>query len=545
MRSWNRSVVLLAAVAVVGGFILAAAVGAAAQGGVGPTTSTGSSSTTTTSSTTTGSTTTTASSTPIGAYTTKGAWSFVSAPKLHPPKVRADHVGTLSQLAPGYFLTASFPDLSKTSNGQKLVGQSGPFMIDNRLQPVWFNPVPQNVVAANLEVQTYNGKPALSWWQGVLTKTGQIVSGELDVVDQTYKKVATIKGQDGWLITLHDAVISGHNVWVTANKNVQMNLAPYGGSGTGTMIDSGIQQYDLQTGKLLSTWDAQQHIPLTDSYQKPIGNTWDPYHVNSVQVSGSTFLASMRNTWAAYHVNAGTGAIDWTLGGKHSTYTFGKDAQFQWQHDVKLSSGNVVSAFDDHCCLQTGATTFQKAAGAGRGLLLKLDTSKHTATLLAQYLHQPSISPQFLGSMDSQSNGNAVVGWGVQPYFSEYTNTGKLLLDVVWPSPDQSYRAMKNRWTGKPFFPPTGGVRTSAGKATVYASWDGATQVSFWRVLAGSSSKSLKSVATARKSGFETVIHLAHSYKAYKVQALDSKHHVLRTSNVFPKPKGGGGGGFY
>lgn len=541
MRSWNRSFALLVAIAAVGGFVLAAAVGAAAQGGIGPTSSTASS--TTTGSTTTGSTTTTAGSSSIGAYTTKGAYGYVSAPKLHPPKLKADHVGTLSQLAPGYFMAANFPDLSSSS---KLVGQSGPLMVDNRLQPVWFNPVPQNVVAANLETQTYNGKPALSWWQGVLTKTGQIVSGELEVVDQSYKKVASIKGQDGWLITLHDAVISGHNVWVTANKNVQMDLTPYGGSGTGTMIDSGIQEYDLQTGKLLFTWDAQQHIPLTDSYQKPIGSNWDPYHVNSVQVSGGTFLTSMRNTWAAYDVNASTGAIEWTVGGKRSTYTFGKDAQFQWQHDVKLNSGNVLSVFDDHCCLQTSATGFAKASGAGRGLLLKLDTSKHTATMVAQFLHQPSLSPHFLGSMDPLSNGNAVVGWGVQPYFSEYSKTGKLILDVVWPSPDQSYRVMKERWTGKPFFPPSGGVRTSKGKATVYASWDGATDVSYWRVLAGSSSKSLKSVATVRKSGFETAIRLSSSYKAYKVQALDSKHHVLRTSNVFPTPKGGGGGGgFY
>jgi Arylsulfotransferase (ASST) len=541
MRSWNRSFMLLAAAAVVSGLLLAVVAGAAPGAGLPPSSSTTSSTTTST---------TTTSTTPIGAYTTKGAWSFASAPKLHPPKLAADHVGVLKQLAPGYFMTASFPDLSKTQptsgKPQKMAGQSGPFMIDNRLQPVWFNPVPQNVVAANLKTQTYNGKPALSWWQGVLTNTGQIVSGELEVVDQSYKKVASLKGADGWVITLHDAVVSGHNVWVTANKNMQLDLTPYGGSGAGTMIDSAVQEYDLQTGKLLSTWDAMEHIPLSDSYQKPIGKMWDPYHVNSVQVSGGSFITSMRNTWAAYQVNSTTGAIDWTLGGKHSTFTFAKNAQFQWQHDVQLNSGNVVSVFDDHCCLQTGATTFDKPSGSGRGLLLKLDMTKHTATMVGQYLHQPSLTPKFLGSMEPLSNGNAVVGWGVQPFFSEYSKAGKLLLDVVWPMPDQSYRAEKERWTGKPFFPPSGTARTSRGTTTVYASWDGATQVASWRVLAGSSSSHLTTVASAGKSGFETAIRLAHSYKAYKVQALDSNHHVLRTSNVFPKPRGGGGtGGFY
>ena len=39
---------------------------------------------------------------------------------------------------------------------------------------------------------------------------------------------------------------------------------------------------------------------------------------------------------------------------------------------------------------------------------------------------------------------------------------------------------------GRAFFPPNGAVRDNHGQATVYASWDGATQVASWRVLAGS-----------------------------------------------------------
>jgi hypothetical protein len=74
----------------------------------------------------------------------------------------------------------------------------------------------------------------------------------------------------------------------------------------------------------------------------------------------------------------------------------------------------------------------------------------------------------------------------------------------------------------------------------VYASWDGSTQVAKWRVLGGKDAKHLASVATKNKSGFETAISLGTlSFKAYKVQALDSKGHVLRTSGVFPQSGSG------
>ena len=43
-----------------------------------------------------------------------------------------------------------------------MVGQSGPLILDNNLQPVWFEPVPTNVVSSNLSLQTYEGKPALA-----------------------------------------------------------------------------------------------------------------------------------------------------------------------------------------------------------------------------------------------------------------------------------------------------------------------------------------------------------------------------------------------
>ena len=100
------------------------------------------------------------------------------------------------------------------------------------------------------------GKPALAWWQGIVTNTGATESGEDVVVNQHYQKVATLKGKDGWKLTLHEFLIRGDDAWVTANKDIPRNLSKYGGAYNGALTDSAVQEYDLKTGKLLYSWDA-------------------------------------------------------------------------------------------------------------------------------------------------------------------------------------------------------------------------------------------------------------------------------------------------
>ena len=257
---------------------------------------------------------------PIGAFTTKGAYTFVSEPRLHPPKVSTDAPTSGTKLAPGYFLVSNFKNLAMT---QPLVGQGGPLILDSHLQPVWFDPVPTSVYALNLRSQTFQGKPVLSWWEGVVSNTGVVASGEDFVVDQQYRQVATLKGADGWTLSPHEFLISGRDAWVTAYKNMPMDLAAYGGPANGVLTDSAVQEYDLESGKLLYSWDAAQpgHIPLSESETSPApstpatpnGSPWDAYHVNAINLTNNgTFVVSMRNTWAAYMVEISTGKIEWT-----------------------------------------------------------------------------------------------------------------------------------------------------------------------------------------------------------------------------------------
>jgi hypothetical protein len=96
---------------------------------------------------------------------------------------------------------------------------------------------------------------------------------------------------------------------------------------------------------------------------------------------------------------------------------------------------------------------------------------------------------------------------------------------------NSSYRAYRFPWVGKP----TGGpsvVTTTQGTTTnVYVSWNGATQVASWRLLAGSTADALQAVVTTTKQGFENQIAIAtEPYIA--VQALDAAGRPLATSSV-------------
>jgi EmrB/QacA subfamily drug resistance transporter len=471
---------------------------------------------------------------PLGAYTTHNSYSFITEPSLHPPLITTDQTTATSQLAPGYIFTANFYDL----NNPPIQGQSGPLILSNSLAPVWFKPVPTSVVASNLSLQTFDGQPALAWWQGRVTNTGSTESGEDVVVNNHYQTVATLRGKDGWKLTLHEFVISGDDAWVTANKDIPLDLSKYGGAYNGAVDDSAVQEYNLKTGKLLYSWDAiaKNHIPLSDSYASlpTNGFPWDAYHVNSVDLVGNaSFLVSMRDTWAAYLVDIKTGQIQWILGGKHSSFKLGPGADFQWQHDVVLQPGGVVTMFDDHCCQLTGGGTYVPATQASRALVLKLDQKTHTATLAAHYGDSFGLNSDYMGDTQPLGNGNVFVGWGSARYFTEFSHSGTPLLDGVLPGPDLSYRAMLEQWVGRPLYPPLGAARVSGAKTTVYASWNGATQVASWRVLAGPSATALAVVANRAKSGFETAVPLLGDYKSFKVEALSAGHRVLGTSRAF------------
>lgn len=404
--------------------------------------------------------------------------------------------------------------------------QNGPMIVgpDGRL--IWFKRIPPGDLATDVRVQTYGGQPVLTWWQGF--SGNGLGFGQDLIYDVHYHLIAVVNAANGLRADLHEFTITPQgNALITAYFPVYTNATSEHGTAHTVTFDAVAQEIDIKTGLLLFQWDSLDHVPLSATYTPPVRRTaaFDPFHINSVDLDDDgNFVISSRNTWAAYKINHLTAQTMWTLGGKHSTFKLGPGAHFAFQHDVRIQAENdqYVTMFDDG----GGPPSVEKAS---RGLKLRLDLVHHTANVATQFRHTPPLVANAEGNLQQLSNGDVLLGWGQQPFISEFSATGKLVFDARFVDNNSNYRAYRFQWSGTPQVPPA--VAATGGKTPmVYASWNGATNVTSWRVLAGSSSHTLRAVATARKSGFETAIKIRTAPKYAAVQALDAAGHVLGTS---------------
>ena len=128
------------------------------------------------------------------------------------------------------------------------------------------------------------------------------------------------------------------------------------------------------------------------------------------------------------------------------------------------------------------------------------------------------------------SNGDALVDWGNIPQITEFSSTGNVNMDLMLSG--FSYRGFRFVWDGQPTQPPAVASQRSGTGTTVWASWNGSTDVAAWRILGGSDASHLSSVGGPfTKSGFETTMGLSGQYATLAVQALSSSGSVLATSS--------------
>jgi hypothetical protein len=328
---------------------------------------------------------------------------------------------------------------------------------------------------------------------------------------------------------LHEFLLtSSRNAWL-----ISVSPVSYGhGVGKPTM-DAVVQEIDIKTGLVLFEWHALDHVSLSDSAFTPKspGFVFDPYHMNSIAFDrDSDPVVSMRNTSAVYKIDRSTGKIIWTLGGKHSSFKMGSGTTTAFQHAAVVQSDGTVTAFDDGA----GPPTVHKYS---RGIRVSLDATHMTATLVREYDHAPQISADFEGNVQQLSAGDVFMGWGQQPYFSEDNSAGQQIFDAHFTVPTASYRAYRFSWNAQPPTLPRLAVSANTnGSTSLYASWNGATDVSKWRVLAGPGARTLANIGDEAKSGFETGITVHNGSPYFAVQALGASGNVLGTSAAGSTP---------
>jgi hypothetical protein len=252
---------------------------------------------------------------------------------------------------------------------------------------------------------------------------------------------------------------------------------------------------------------------------------WDFFHINAVDSFAGNLLVDSRNTWAAYEVDTRSGQVIWRLGGKRSSFAMGPGASPAWQHDARDSPGGTITFFDN------GGTP--PVHPQSRAIVLRLDLAHMTASLVASFTHAKPLLAASQGNFQQLPDGNWLVGWGQEPYFSELSPTGQLLFDAHLPAAYQSYTVLEFPWSGAPVEGPRLAVRRSRGGGIVgYVSWNGSTAVAAWRLAAGADPRALRPVAAVPRSGFETRIAIASVPRYVQAQALDASGKVLASSAV-------------
>jgi hypothetical protein len=457
---------------------------------------------------------------------------FVSEPDLVPPRIEVnkDVGGTRGRV----FLTPLPSPIVHPGSHNTIeihsVGPGGPMITDGNGDLVWFKQLSPPDVAANLRIQRFRGRRVLTWWQGGVTPSAFGI-GEGVIANQQYKTMHTVHAGNGYDMDIHEFTLTpGGDALFTVYLPTMVHLP---GSPSGTLsplLDSIVQQVDVRTGLVVWEWHSYGHIPLSDSYATPENSaSYDAYHINAIQnLNRGRVLVSARDTSAVYKIDRATGRIQWTLGGKSSDFRRRQSARFWFQHDAQLLPGRQVSLFDD----QAGPP---KKGPYSRGLLLDLNTRQRTARIVQQYYRSTTTSAQSEGSMQTRGSGNVFVGFGSEPFFSEFSPGGRLLYDGNLPRDDGSYRTFRYRWQGDPQTRPKLAVQlTSSSKVAAFASWNGATAVRRWQLLAGPGEDKLRPVGSVPATGFETEIDADRAGQVFAVRALDSHGHVLARSEAVP-----------
>ncbi len=449
--------------------------------------------------------------------------SFRTRPDLQPPAV------AVTVRAPG---TAPGDIFIAPYSGP---GQYGPMILAEDGSLLWFDPLsPAGARAADFRTQSYEGKPVLTWWQDPLIADGENKAGEV-IMDSSYRRLAVVRAGNGYQPDLHEFQITPQGTGlITVYDGIDCDLSSVGGARDAAVADTLFQQIDLKTGLVMYEWHSLDHVALSESYASAAHASrttpFDFFHINSVDVrSDGDLLVDARNTWAAYDLDPRSGSVRWRLGGKRSSFAMGPGTRTAWQHDAREQPDQTITFFDN------GATP--TVHPQSRAIDLRLDAQSKTATLAREDVHPGSpLVAGSQGNVQSLSGGGWMVGWGESPYISEFSAGGQLLFDAHMPAAYESYRAYRLAWSAAPAQPPQLAAATAVkGKGTtVYASWNGATAVASWRVLAGASANALAPAGQSPRNGFETAIAVpgAAPGSYVQAQALDAAGAVIGVSGA-------------
>jgi hypothetical protein len=387
---------------------------------------------------------------------------------------------------------------------------------DGRL--VWYRPTSSGV--RDLKVVDYRGQRMLAYFDWSIR--GYVL------LDRHYRRVRRIDTV-GYPTDMHELQLTRQGTaYIGSYHNLHRRT-------TGEWIrDYTVQEIDLHTGARLFEWHASDHVPLSASYTpRPRGGkAWDFFHGNSIEPPtprDPTVIVSARHTSSIYGIDRRTGRIRWILGGKQDQ--FGLNAHRGWQfcgqHDARRIRGGITLFDDGH----VAACPRHPARVLRYRLRVRSKRARLVQSIPSSDVEGVDYYPWGLGSARRLDGGHFLVSWGTVPDVTELTPRGHVVFDVRMRS--YTYRAVRAKWFGLPTDRPAVVARRRGRDTVVWASWNGATTVHAWQVLAGATPDALRPThVKVRWANFETTIHVPLRPAYVAVRALNGSGDAIGQSGA-------------
>ncbi|WP_020674020.1 arylsulfotransferase family protein [Amycolatopsis nigrescens] len=319
-------------------------------------------------------------------------------------------------------------DRPGTARGQIYYNYRGMVIADQHGITTSFQPSTQ--FCTDFRLQTYRGRPLLTWWERV---TGDPSGGGVcKLADGSFTLVDSIGPLGPLTPDLHEFVVTPWNTaLITVYQDIPYDLSPIGGPKQGRLFDSLWLEVDIATKTVLHQWRASDHIPLTDTYARlpeKLEEPFDYFHINSINpdVDGN-ILISARHTSAVYKIDRRGRRVLWTMGGKSSDYQLDGDASFSWQHDVQAVDAHTLRLFDN----ASDGTVVDRPHS--RVIWVRRDPRTRKVSLVREWAHPDGVSSPAMGNAQRLPNGNTFVGWGWANRLSEFDRRGRLVFDATLP----------------------------------------------------------------------------------------------------------------
>ncbi len=231
------------------------------------------------------------------------------------------------------------------------------------------------------------------------------------LMDQRFNVIDTLKMGNGYYVDQHDLLIleNGDRIMMAYDPQfIDMSQIVPGGDTNAKVIGLVIQKLDMEDNVTFQ-WRSWDYFEITDAVEMDLtADIIDYSHGNAFELDDeeSTLLISSRNMNEITKIDLGTGDIIWRFGlnSHNNEFTFIEDTiGFCRQHDIRVLQNGNITLYDNGNCHNPQSS---------QPLEYSLDLTNKTATLVWNYINDPSVYGGATGSNRRMPDGNSLICWG-------------------------------------------------------------------------------------------------------------------------------------